>query len=392
MRNPTITTIPSSRNPPAYERKGLELFMSEYNKLRKNVILLSCCILIIIVTAVCVSAFLSGRKKEKDESAANRTVAFVGDFKISENQFRFFARIVLNQEEDTVRMLYTNPSLSDKDEIKKYTSNFTKEYIIRVLEAQAAGVTVTVEEAAQLEEQFETDYENAKSVDGKTLDKEEFYKYYYGITEDEYKEFWRNWFLIDKYTTICEQNADVGEDAQRQAFEEYYDYLYCYNTSVIPLYIDAANSKEQQTEKANAILASLNEGADFAELLRQNSTDQELIDDAGAMKFYPVNKYEYGEVYDWLRSAEPGSTGAVQTDTVVYVIRLDSVTDFDQLKDSETMLQWTRTFRVNKELNELLNSDKYYYAVDQEVYDALDLSDILNEAYEYWKTVWENEG
>ena len=199
------------------------------------------------------------------------------------------------------RMLYTNPSLSDKDEIKKYTSNFTKEYIIRVLEAQAAGVTVTAEEAAQLEEQFETDYENAKSVDGKTLDKEEFYKYYYGITEDEYKEFWRNWFLIDKYTTICEQNADVGEDAQRQAFEEYYDYLYCYNTSVIPLYIDAANSKEQQTEKANAILASLNEGADFAELLRENSTDQELIDDAGAMKFYPVNKYEYGEVYDWLR-------------------------------------------------------------------------------------------
>ena len=99
-------------------------------------------------------------------------------------------------------MLYTNPSLSDKDEIKKYTSNFTKEYIIRVLEAQAAGVTVTAEEAAQLEEQFEKDYENAKSVDGKTLDKEEFYKYSYGITEDEYKEFWRNWFLVDKYTTI----------------------------------------------------------------------------------------------------------------------------------------------------------------------------------------------
>lgn len=100
--------------------------MSEYNKLRKNVILLSCCILIIIVTAVCVSAFLSGRKKEKDESAANRTVAFVGDFKISENQFRFFARIILNQEEDTVRMLYTNPSLSDKDEIKKIHIEFYK--------------------------------------------------------------------------------------------------------------------------------------------------------------------------------------------------------------------------------------------------------------------------
>lgn len=336
MRNPTITTIPSSRNPPAYERKGLELFMSEYNKLRKNVILLSCCILIIIVTAVCVSAFLSGRKKEKDESAANRTVAFVGDFKISENQFASLPAL-LNQEEDTVRMLYTNPSLSDKDEIKKYTSNFTKEYIIRVLEAQAAGVTVTVEEAAQLEEQFETDYENAKSVDGKTLDKEEFYKYYYGITEDEYKEFWQNWFLIDKYTTICEQNADVGEDAQRQAFEEYYDYLYCYNTSVIPLYIDAANSKEQPDGEGECHSGLSQRGRGFCRAAAAKQYGQELIDDAGAMKFYPVNKYEYGEVYDWLRSAEPGGTGAVQTDTVVYVIRLDSVTDFDQLKDSETM-------------------------------------------------------
>ena len=154
--------------------------MSEYNKLRKNVILLSCCILIIIVTAVCVSAFLSGRKKEKDESAENRTVAFVGDFKISENQFRFFARIILNQEEDTVRMLYTNPSLSDKDEIKKYTSNFTKEYIIRVLEAQAAGITVTEEEAAQ---------KTRKAWTGKRLIRKNFINTIMGLQRMNTKNF-----------------------------------------------------------------------------------------------------------------------------------------------------------------------------------------------------------
>ena len=62
-------------------------------------------------------------------------------------------------------------------------------------------------------------------------------------------------------------------------------------------------------------------------------TDEELIQTNGVMKFYPVNKYEYSEVYDWLRSSEPGSTGAVQTDTVIYVIRLDSITDFEQLKN-----------------------------------------------------------
>ena len=53
------------------------------------------------------------------------------------------------------------------------------------------------------------------------------------------------------------------------------------------------------------------------------------------------------------------------------------------------MIQWTRTFGVNKDLSELLNSDKYHYEVVTAVYDALDLSDILKEAYDYWKTVWE---
>ncbi len=365
--------------------------MSAYNKLRKNVIILSCCILLLIVAFVCISVFLSGKKKEKSEVAEKRTIASIGDFKITENQFKFFARIILNQEEDTVKALYNSTSLSDKDEIKKYTSNFTKEYIVRVCEARNAGITITEEEAKQLETQFETDYETAKNVDGKTLEKEEFYKYYYGISEEEYKNFWKNWFIIDKYTNVCEQNADVGEEMQKQAFEEYYDYLYSYNTSVIPLYVDTTNTKEVQVEKANTILAALNEGTGFTDLLKQNSTDEELIQTNGVMKFYPVNKYEYSEVYDWLRSSEPGSTGAVQTDTVVYVIRLDSITDFEQLKNTDTMIQWTRTFGVNKDLSKLLSSDKYHYEIDTAVYDTLDLSDILKEAYEYWKTVWEKE-
>ena len=98
--------------------------MSAYNKLRKNVIILSCCILLVIVAFVCISVFLSGKKKEKSEVAEKRTIASIGDFKITENQFKFFARIILNQEEDTVKALYNSTSLSDKDEIKKYTSKY----------------------------------------------------------------------------------------------------------------------------------------------------------------------------------------------------------------------------------------------------------------------------
>ncbi len=365
--------------------------MSANNKLRKNVILLSCCMVAVLIVFVCISVSLSNKKKKKTDAAETVTIASLGDERIPENLFKFFARIILNQEEDTVRMLYTSSNLSDKDEIKKYTSNFAKEYLIRKTEAKAAGIALTEEENAQLEQRFAEDYEKAKSVDGKTLGREEFYRYYYGISEAEYQEFWKNWYMIDKYTTLCEQRADVGEEAQKKAFEEYYDYLYCYRTTVIPLFIDTANPKEAQTEKANSILTALNEGADMTELLRQNTSDETLLQNNGVMNFYPANKYEYSEVYDWLRSSETGSRGVVQTNTVIYVIRLDGITDFEQLKNTETMLQWTRTFAVNQELNELLNSEKYRYEINQRVYDACDLSGILQEAYDYWKTIWENE-
>ena len=365
--------------------------MSSNKRLRVNAILFSCVLIILIMAVVCISAFLSGRKKDRSDAAERRVIAHIGDFKVTENQFRFFARIILNQEEDTVMTLYTSTTLSDKDEIKKYTSNFTKEYMIRVIEAEAAGVTLTDEESADLEAQFASDYESAKNVDGETLDKEAFYQYYYGISEEEYKEFWRNWYIIDKYNIQCEQSADISEASQKQAFEEYYDILYTYNTSVIPLYIDAEHTKDVQIEKANSILGAIHEGRTFEELLRENSDDEELIASNGEMKFYPANKYAYADVYDWLRTTETGNTGVVQTDTVIYVIRLNSITDFAQMKDTETMIAWTRTFCVNRDLSQLLSSDKYKYEIDTAVYDAVDMSDILKESYDYWTTVWEND-
>ncbi len=365
--------------------------MSSAGKMRLNVILLSCVLLIMIIVVVCMSAFISGRSKDRSDAEEKRVIAHIGDFKVTENQFRFFARIILNQEEDTVKLLYTSPTLSDKDEIKKYTSDFTKEYIVRVLEAENAGVTLTDDEKKELETHFESDYESAADIDGRKLDKEEFYRYYYGISEQEYKEFWENWYKIDKYNDICLNNADISEESQQKAFGEYYDYLYTYNTSVIPLFVDAEHTKEALTQTANSILGQYNNGESFDKLLRENCTDSGLLESDGEMKFYPANKNEYPEVYDWLRSAAAGNAGVVQTDTVVYVIRLDGITDFEQLKGTDSMIEWTRTFCVNRDLTQLLASDKYKYEVDSALYDALDMSDILSDSYEYWTSVWENE-
>ncbi|MBE7057843.1 MAG: hypothetical protein E7387_01910 [Ruminococcaceae bacterium] len=363
--------------------------MNAENKVRHNIIVLCCCIVCVIAAAVCLAVSFSANKKKTQEAVGNKVVAQVGDLKVTENQFKFFAGLILNQEEETVRTLYTSSNLSDKDEIKQYTSNFAHEYLVRVAEAKEQGVTLTEDELSDLEKQFKTDYENNKNVDGEVLDEEDFYLYYYGITSSEYKEFWKNWYIIDKHTNILENSADVSENAQQLAFEEYYDYLYSYTISVIELKVNTENTKADLLTKAEAIKTQLESGADFVSLLKENCTDETLLKNNGVKEFYPIHKTEASEIYDFVRTSAIGEIGIVSTEYEVYILRLDAIKDFEKLKNTETLLKWTRTFHVNKTVADLVSSDKYDYELQKDVYDSIDLSGVLQEAYTYWESVWE---
>lgn len=365
--------------------------MDSENKTRQSVIVLCCCIVCVITAVVCAVLFLSAKQKNDDKITRDKVVVSLGEDKISESQFEFFARLILNQEESTVKELYTSKDKSDKDELKKYTSNFINEYLVRVNEAEKAGVSLTEQEKESLNKQFDEDYEKNKKTDEGELSKEVFYLYYYGITESQYKTFWKNWYIIDKHTSLLEKEADVSEKTQQLAFQEYYDYLYSYTTSVIPLHVDAENTKESLIEKANNIASQLKTGADFVTLLKENCNDKDLVAKNGVSDFYPVYKNEFVEMYDFVRTSEIGEIGVVSTDYDVYVVRLDGIKDFEKLKNTDELLKWTRTFYVNKAVSDMLESDKYVYKIEKEVYDAIDLSKILEEAYKYWQSIWEDK-
>ena len=365
------------------------VFMDSGNKNRHNIIVLCCCIVCVIAVAVCIVVFLSAGKNDSEAAAKDKVVAGIADKKITESQFKFFARLILNQEEETVRELYSSVEKSDKDEIKKYTSNFANEYLVRVYEAEKAGITLTADEKASLEKQFEEDYTKNKKTDEGTLTKEDFYLYYYGISEKKYKEFWTNWYIIDKHTSFLESKADVSEENQQLAFIEYYDYLYSYTTSVIPLSVGADDTKEAVKEKAEGIAAQLRSGADFVALLKENCTDESLIAKNGVTDFYPAYKEVYSDIYDFVRTSEIGEISVIEAEGVFYVVRLDGIKDFEKLKGTEEMLKWTRTFYVNKTVSDLLSSEEYKYEIVQNVYDGIDLSELLAEAYKYWESVWE---
>ncbi|MBR5786709.1 MAG: peptidylprolyl isomerase [Clostridia bacterium] len=363
--------------------------MYSENKTRQSIIVLCCCVVCVIAAAVCMAVSLSGKKNSNEEAENEKIVAGIGDLKITESQFEFFAKLILNQEEETVRTLYTSTGISDKDELKKYTSNFVHEYLVRVAEAKSKGIKLSSEEIANLEKQFKEDYENNKEIDSKILSPEEFYVYYYGISEKLFKEFWENWYIIDKHTSLLEKDADLSEDAQLLAFEEYYDYLYSYTISVIELEAGNENSKEDLKEKAENIVDALEQGEDFVKLLKENCKNETLIASNGVKEFYPTYKTESSEIYDFVRTSEKGEIGIVETDYAIYVLRLDDIKDYEKLKNTETLLKWTRTFYVNKTVADMVSSDKYKYKVEKTVYDAIDLSSALQEAYAYWETIWE---
>lgn len=365
--------------------------MGAFDKEKNRLILIAVSITLLVVILVVFCCNFSANKKSETDSKKEQIVATVGDMKVKEAEFRFFSTILMLEEEETVKNFYSKSDISAKDELKKYTSDFTKEYMIRVLEAKSAGVTLTEDEKAVVAGQIADDYEAVTKTENSDMTEEEFYKYYYGISKADYTKFWENWYLIDKHTKACEANADVSEESQRMAFEEYYDVLFTYHASVIPFVIDSTNTAETQKQNAEAALTRLEGGENFDAIFKEYNTQGNQAPLSGETKIHPADKDKYSDVYDWLRVNPTGNAGIVETQYAIYVVRLDEISDFDTLLNSETMLKWTRSFMANKQLEDILSSEKYKYVIDEKVYNAIDLSDVVDMAFEYWGNIWENE-
>lgn len=365
--------------------------MGAFDKEKNRLILIAVSITLLVVILVVFCCNFSANKKSETDSKKEQIVATVGDMKVKEAEFRFFSTILMLEEEETVKNFYSKSDISAKDELKKYTSDFTKEYMIRVLEAKSAGVTLTQDEKAVVAGQIADDYETVTKTENSDMTEEEFYKYYYGISKSDYIKFWENWYLIDKYTKACEANADVSEESQRMAFEEYYDVLFTYHASVIPFVIDSTNTAETQKQNAEAALTRLEGGENFDAIFKEYNTQGNQAPLSGETKIHPADKDKYSDVYDWLRVNPTGNAGIVETQYAIYVVRLDEISDFDTLLNSETMLKWTRSFMANKQLEDILSSEKYKYVIDEKVYNAIDLSDVVDMAFEFWGNIWENE-
>ena len=109
-----------------------------------------------------------------------------------------------------------------------------------------------------------------------------------------------------------------------------------------------------------------------------------MIEDEGAVHITKAVGAIYAELYNWTLEAKAGDISVIETEDTIYVIRADEMANFDTLKNSDTMLEWTRFFAVNEQTVQLMNSKKYQVTIHTEVYTEIDLSSIVEAAAKQW--------
>lgn len=360
------------------------------SKLKKrphtSTIILASALVTVTAALIVVLVLLISGSGNKYKVEKGNVVVTIDGTKLYENQFRFFATLLLDQE-NTAYRLSDSTSLSDlNDKVKNETMSFAKEYIFRLREAQEAGFKLTDAEVQDLEDTFDTEYEERKVVGTRTLKGDEFYDYYYGLTKKQFVQFWKDWTVIEKYNTYCEKNADTSDTNQEKAYEEYEDYLAGCNTTVLLLSLTDITEDECAAKRtlASELSDKIQSGGDMAKLIEQYCEDETLKESNGVVRITKSHQASFPELYEWSVAAGEGDLSVIETKTAIYIVRCDSFEDYDSLYNTEELLEWTRLFAVNEQTARLLQSNKYSVTVEQDIYTALDLSSLIEAAQAQW--------
>lgn len=348
------------------------------------IILTAALVLVTAALVVVLALFLSGNDKYKVEKGEK--VVTIDGTSFYENQFRFFASLILDQENIAYRLSESSSLSQINDTLKNDTLNFAKEYIFRLREANKSGIKLTAEELDNLEQSFKQEYEENKKVGTRTLKGDEFYDYYYGLTKEQFVQFWKDWAIIEKYNAQREEMADVSLSNQERAFEEYEDYLKGWEVSVLPLSLTDCTEEEITAQKAlaNEVADKIRAGTEMLDLIKKYCDDEALLEQDGVVRITKASGSSYPELYEWTQEVNAGDVSVIETDSAIYVVQANRLVSFAQLKETESMKEWTRVFIVNEETAALLRSEKYAVTVNSDIYLDLDLSALIETAIKQW--------
>lgn len=328
-------------------------------------------------------------------------VATVDGNRISRSEFQFFLKQQVTYVEymeelntDAEKKEYwTTPSDGQDpwENAKSKALDFSKEYMIQLIKAQEMGLKVNSDIKSQAESYI-------SSMKGSLTNRQfhEYVKSAYGITPDELQKIYENLTLIDDFKDKYLDENYVAEEITEEQVKARYDEdpkkFDNVDISYISLYKydDKGNdlTEEQLNEKrktAETVLDKIKDGEDIGDLIKEYSEDytaQETADDSdedtdkdniGKATIRYSESSSIKNLIDWVFSNKPGDSGIVETDHAIYVVKIESRTDFDDLKDQikTTMAQEAEEKFYDDALNSWSLESKYNIIKNERVYDSI---------------------
>lgn len=284
-----------------------------------------------------------------------KDVALVQNSKVTADEFKYyymqnyatFAQYAQASEDPQSILEYAKQvALSQAIEV---------EYIVQ--EAKKEGFKADQKEMDDSWAQMENELKGAAAE--YKMDINKFCEQALGVSLNKAKPIFMDAFTAQKYREA--KIAEVAIDETKlAAFYEENKASFDYNT-VRHILIECPKGAEdavvqEKNKAAQDILDRVNNGEDFAALVKEFSADDGSIETGGAYDVYQSTNF-VPEFKEWTFAAKVGDTGVVRSDYGFHVMKLDAINNTMETIDRENLEKSYQANEFQTKISEALDSE-----------------------------------
>ncbi len=279
-------------------------------------------------------------------------VATVNNNRISKAEYQFFLsqqQTAVEQEQglsnkttEEIKEFWTKTTDGQNpwEDVKRDALDVSKEYMIQLIKAKEAGYKVNTQiksEVASLLDSYRS------SMTDKQF--EEYVRYSFNISSSDLGKITENLMLIDdfksSYLSGNYKPAEVTDDQIKAYYDkdpkrfDSVDISYISFTKLEDSAEISAEKLEEKRKSAEEVLAKIKQGEDMDKLISEYTEDS-VAEDSNTPLGKATLTYSEGSMIqnmiDWVFANKPGDSSVIETDYVIYVVKIDSRTTFEDAK------------------------------------------------------------
>ncbi len=323
-------------------------------------------------------------------------VAKVESNRISKPEFMFFLKqqVAFTEYEEGLtsavdkKKFWTTPAEGQDpwEEAKIKALDLAKEYSIQLIKAKEAGFKAdsTVKNRV---------YYLMTSMQGQMSNKQfnQYIRDMYNVSPNQLQKIWENYSVIERFKEDYLNNNYTQEEIEEIEIKARYDedpkQFDSVDISYVRLdkYDENYNelSKEEIDAKlktADEILRKIEDGEEMDELIKKYSDEvdlenagEESEEDQNSPGKTTIQYSKDSKLAEWVFDHQPGEAGIVDTDYVIYIVKVDDRTEYSDVKDivKSTMENEAREKFYEDALNEWNLESRYNIIKNDKVYDSI---------------------